>query len=61
MKFCKATRKVLLCNVLTAFCVLYPSEVKLSTEAVNPVFQGANIPLREVRDEDVAVDVMNSD
>ena len=40
---------------------LYPLEVKLDTEAANPVPQAANVPVRVVRDEDVPVVVVNSD
>ena len=40
---------------------LYPLEVKLDTEAVNPVPQAENVPVRLVRDEDVPVVVVNSD
>ena len=40
---------------------LYPLEVKLDTEAANPVPQLANVPVRVVRDEDVPVVVVNSD
>ena len=40
---------------------LYPLEVKLDTEAANPVPQAANVPVRVVRDEDVPVAVVNSD
>ena len=40
---------------------LYPLEVKLDTEAANPVPQVANVPVRVVRDEDVPVVVVNSD
>ena len=40
---------------------LYPLEVKLATEAVNPVPQVENVPVRLVRDEDVPVVVVNSD
>ena len=39
----------------------YPLEVKLDTEAVNPVPQAENVPVRLVRDEDVPVVVVNSD
>ena len=40
---------------------LYPLEVKLDTEAVNPVPQAENVSVRLVRDEDVPVVVVNSD
>ena len=39
---------------------LYPLEVRLDTEAANPVPQAANVPVRVVRDEDVPVVVVNS-
>ena len=35
--------------------------MKLDTEAVNPVPQAENVPVRLVRDEDVPVVVVNSD
>ena len=40
---------------------LYPLEVKLDTEAANPVPQLTNVPVRVVRDEDVPVVVVNAD
>ena len=34
---------------------LYPLEVKLDTEAANPVPQAANVPFTVVRDKDVPI------
>ena len=40
---------------------LDPLEVKLVTEAANPLPQAANVPVRVVRGKDVPIVVVNSD